>query len=398
MTAADLSDCRWLVSAEAVPWLAAAAQTGGSLTTKTKVLRRDLSPARAHLVLEQVELRRRAAVKFARADEMFFTPRALEQATSETVAGWKAARFASLSGNDGASGLADLCCGIGGDLLALAGQASAVGVEREKILALFAQANLAACGLNSSHVRCQDVREFSVTGFAAWHIDPDRRTARGRVAQPAFAEPGIEDLEKLLKSKPHAAIKLAPAARAPQDWNEQCEREWISERGECKQQVAWFGGLARNPGNCRATVLGRDKPRTLVGQVDVRPAVLDAPGRFVYEPDAAVLAAGLSGALAAMHGIAALGSETGYLTGDAAIRDPALAAFELLEFAPFDRKRLKTMLRGRNIGRPEIKKRGFDLDLERLQRELRGAGGEPGVILLTPIAGKVLVILARRLR
>ena len=64
--------------------------------------------------LTQQALRTAASAKFSRADQMLFTRAGLEQASSELTARHAAARFA------GARVVADLCCGIGGNLVALA--------------------------------------------------------------------------------------------------------------------------------------------------------------------------------------------------------------------------------------------------------------------------------------
>jgi hypothetical protein len=88
-----LDDVGWLTGADARPWLERAARRGMSLVALTKLLRANLSPARTHLVLELVQLRRDAAIKFERAAEMFFTRRGLEQATDERIAAYKAERF-----------------------------------------------------------------------------------------------------------------------------------------------------------------------------------------------------------------------------------------------------------------------------------------------------------------
>ncbi len=68
--------------------------------------------------LTLVELRRRAAVKFSRAAGMWFDRVGLEQSTAEAVARHKAQRF------QGRGRVWDLCCGIGGDAIQLAGRAA----------------------------------------------------------------------------------------------------------------------------------------------------------------------------------------------------------------------------------------------------------------------------------
>src|SRR5215467_5478224 len=64
--------------------------------------------------LTQQALRAAARAKFSQAAVMLFTRTGLEQASSELTARHSAARFAD------ARFVADLCCGIGGNLLALA--------------------------------------------------------------------------------------------------------------------------------------------------------------------------------------------------------------------------------------------------------------------------------------
>ena len=89
----DLADYQWLTGDEATMLLAELADDPSPLHTAIARLRRNLTATRAHLLIEQVELRRRAAEKFTLAARMFFTRTALEQATDEKTAAYKALRF-----------------------------------------------------------------------------------------------------------------------------------------------------------------------------------------------------------------------------------------------------------------------------------------------------------------
>src|SRR5271166_4009542 len=73
--------------------------------------------------LRLVEGRRKGASKFTRADRMWFDPVGVEQATAEVVARHKARRF------EGRGVVVDLCSGIGGDSLALAGSNPVIAVD-----------------------------------------------------------------------------------------------------------------------------------------------------------------------------------------------------------------------------------------------------------------------------
>lgn len=379
-----------------------AAERSSSPLIRAEWLRTQLPPQRARLVLEQVELRERARKKFPDASRRLYTRLGLEQATDATVAAYKARRFRH------GEPVADLCCGIGGDLVALAGRGPATGVERDPLVALLAEANLRAVeaedGQNTVWFPCgvvvADVAEFSVAGYWGWHIDPDRRPDGRRTTRLELHEPGPEVIDRLRGDCGTGAVKLAPAGVLSEHGLPEAELEWISRDRQCRQLVAWFGDLAEYPGHRRATLLG-DSPvpmRTLVGEATCGPPAVQPLGRYVFDPDAAVLAAGLLGVLAAEHGLAPFSATAAYLTGDRPLEDPMLACFEVLAAMPLDVKRLARHLRDRNIGRLEIKKRGLPHDPETLRRRLALRGELPGVLILASIGRSATAILARRCR
>lgn len=392
--AIELDDYRWLVSDAGEAWIGRAAADNDSLTRLTARLRKDLSADRVHLVLEQVELRRRAREKFTRADRMFFTRKGLEQATDEWVAAYKAGRLPA------GEPVADLCCGIGGDLLAIAARGPATGVERDPAVALLAETNLRALGLTAD-VRREDAVRFPLADWTAWHVDPDRRPAGRRTTRVELHEPDWSDLEGLMKVRESAAVKLAPASRVTPECPRRAELEWISRGGQCRQLVAWFGGLAREPGLRRATVLGPPEQGCgvlafWIGASNAGPPIAAAVRRYVFDPDPAILAAGLLGTVAQKEGLEALAPHGGYLTADQPRTRPGLAAFEVEEVLPFDLKRLAKALAVRGIGHLEIKKRSVDVDPDLLRRKLQPQGDRPAVLIIAPLGRSVAGILARR--
>jgi hypothetical protein len=393
--ALDLDDVRWLVSPEAECWLAEAA-AGEPTVALAARLRAALSAPRVHLILEQTELRRRARAKFSRSGSMFFTRTGLEQATDEHVASYKAGRFPT------GAAVCDLCCGIGGDLVALAGRGPVVGVDRDERAAIFAAANLRAChavhDVASASVVLADATRFGVDRFAACHIDPDRRPGGHRTTRVELHDPGPAAIDHLRAHIANVAVKLAPAAVLPQDWCAEADLEWIGRGGECRQLVAWFGRLAQHAGRRRATLVGPGgKPhRTVVGNAEHEAPVAERVGRYLYEPDTAVLAAHLSGTLAGEHGLAQLAPGIAYYTGDRLVRDAALAAFEITDILPLDMKRLRNLLRERDVGRLEIKKRGVEHDPDRVRRQLQPRGDTAATLILTRWHARATALVARR--
>ncbi len=165
-----IEDYRWLISDQARPYLesvAAEAEVSPRLATS---LRKDLTSTRTHLVLEQVELRRRATTKFHRAAQMFFTRKGFEQATGEQVARFKAIRMRKNAE------VVDLCCGIGDDFLAFGDQGPTVGIDRNAIAALLASANAASLGMLQQESRESSSYQSTLVRFGISTPIADRKT------------------------------------------------------------------------------------------------------------------------------------------------------------------------------------------------------------------------------
>lgn len=393
-----LEDYRWLTSDAATAFLRRAAEFAGPTTRLVTPLRKELSAERVHLVLEQVELRRRAAAKFQHAGEWFFTRKALEQATDDQVAAYKARRFQIARGET----VLDLCCGIGGDLVALGagegtGARQAIGIDRDPIVVHLARENFRRTPGCRAQAMLQDAQEIAVDGCRAWHVDPDRRAAGERTTRFEALQPGEALLTAWQRQNPSGGIKLAPATEVPEAWSEIGEREWIGSRGECRQQMLWLGDLASTPGRRSATVVDAPGgPRTIEESPAASLALTQTIGRYLYEPHAAVLAARLSASLAAMHALEGLTPDGGYLTGDQQVHDGLLAAFAVEEVVPFDLRRLKGMLRERGIGRLEIKKRRVADDPEQVRKRLELRGNQQATLLLLPIERRTMAVVAQR--
>jgi hypothetical protein len=387
-----IEDIHWLTSPATAPLLqelqqklSAAGQVDVRLAAS---LRKSHSAPRTHLLLEQVELRSRARDKFVDPGEMFFTRKGLEQCTDEVLARHKAQRFPPQQP------LADLCCGIGGDALSLADRGSLAAWDADPVTAHLAAVNLKHHG---GEVHSQLADSSAVKEVAAWHIDPDRRAAGERVIELSDYEPGPEFLLELLRSNPNGAVKVAPGAELqPTDWPA-CERQWLGSRGECRQQVLWFGDLARQAGqHVATTVASHGEAANYAGHPDVPFTPATAILRYIYEPDATVLAAQLAGALAAEHQLHAITPGGGYLTADHVVQHPLLVAFRVREVMSYDLRKLKSYCREHQLGQLEIKKRGVDLQPHFVRRQIIAAGDAAAVIFMTPFAGQVRAIVAER--
>lgn len=349
------------------------------------VRRAEPDAERAAAATTQAQLRERAVAKLGEdARSMFFTPDALEQATRARVAAHRAARVAAAV--PGGS-VIDLGCGIGGDLLAFsrAGLVPA-GIDLDPVRVAMARANLAALGLPGA-VQVGDATTLDPSGFDVAFADPARRGARGRVFDvegwtPPW--PWVLDLlrrRSLVKVAPGIGHDLVPAG---------VEAEWVSDGGEVKEAVLWSPDLST--ADRRATVIGAGGLATLTEDDDPGADVREV-GAYLYEPDGAVIRAGLVTAVAAGVDGGLVDPHIAYVTSDASFRTPFARGYRVLEHLPYREKQLRAALHERGVGRLTIKKRGVQVVPEDLRRRLALRGDAEATLVLTRVAGQGTALL-----
>ncbi|HEX9999999.1 MAG TPA: methyltransferase domain-containing protein [Actinoplanes sp.] len=405
---------------EGVRALAAAAEVAGGdpLAAASAMRARGVPPDLAAAALTQVDLRGRAVAKFGPdAASMFFTRTGLEQATRAVVADRRAARLAAA----GVRTLADLGCGLGSDALAAARAGISVyAVEADPQTAEMAAANVAAAGLTERvRVECADATSVRVEDYDAVFADPARRRAgRGRVFDPKSYSPPWDFVARLAERVPRTVLKLAPGIDhhlLPPG----AEGEWVSVGGDLVEAAFWCGPLAEVPRRSSlltggtglidgtgltggtglidgAGLTGREG---LTGSVltgtGVQAARVGPIGRFLYDPDPAVVRAHLVAEFAAGIGGRIADPAIAYVYTDEPADTPFGRRLEITDVLPFSLKRLRTLLRERGVGRLEIRKRGSALEPEQLRRDLRLAGPYGASLVLTRVAGAPTVVLCR---
>jgi SAM-dependent methyltransferase len=342
--------------------------------------------------LTQDRLRRRAVAKFGgQARSMYFTEAGYEQSTRAAVARLRAERYAAA----GVREVADLCCGIGGDALAFAAAGIRVlAVDRDPVSCAVLRANAAALGLAELiRVECGDVTSVPLDGCDAVFLDPARRGERGRVFDPGAYSPPWSFAVGLAERFDAAGFKVAPGI-PHEAVPAQAEAEWVSDSGDVKEAGIYFGPL--RTADRRATLL--PGPHTLVaaGQGDPEPGEI---GRYVYEPDGAVIRARLLGELAVMLGAHTLDPTIAYLTADQYVRTPFAAAYEVTDVLPFTVKKLRALVAARGYGTLTIKKRGADVDPAALRRQLRPTGPttNAATLIVTRHLGRHVALVAREM-
>lgn len=356
------------------------------------------APDLVSAVVGQARLRVRAAAKFgAFADRMLFTRAGLEQATRLEVAARHAGRFRAA----GATRVADLGCGIGGDALGLAGIGlDVLAVDADETTAALAAYNLAPFG-DAVSVRHGRAEETDLTGSDAVWLDPARRTAghtETSRTRPEDWSPSLGWAFSLAARMP-VGIKLGPGldrGLIPDD----VEAQWISVDGSTLELVLWSGSLRRADVRRAALVIRGGAAAELTAPADTEDEPIRELGAFLHEPEGAVIRARLIGEVARTLQAGMVGDGIAYLTSDAAVTNAFVQSFRVREVMPLKVPTINACLQSNGIGTLEIKKRGVDIDPAQFRRKLTLRGEASATLLLTRVgegrAVKRVAILADR--
>jgi hypothetical protein len=363
----------------------AAYRPGGELALVSR-LRRSYDASLVTAAVTQASLRYRGAAKFgADAAQMYFTPDGLEQATRSTVAAHRATRLTSTL--PGAT-VVDLGCGIGGDLIAMSRAGLRVaGVDRDALTVAVAIANLSGLGLAGS-VTVGDAVDADVAPYDVVFADPARRADGRRVFDIDAYSPPWSYVTGLLAGA--ACVKVAPGiphSAVPDG----VEAEWVSDRGEVKEAALWSGPLAL--AHRRATLLPSGVSVTSADAVE---PVVGSVRRYLYEPDGAVIRAGLVTTVCGVVGGTLLDARIAYVTSDSLVDTPLASPYEVLEALPYKEKVLRAWVRRQGVGMLEIKKRGIELDPDSLRKRLAPKGSAAATLVVTRIGRDAAVFACRR--
>ncbi|QDT55479.1 N5-glutamine S-adenosyl-L-methionine-dependent methyltransferase [Caulifigura coniformis] len=361
-------------------------QSNGTELALQKQLRAEYPEDLVRAALLLHDLRKRGVSKFLRADQMWFDRTGLEQSTSETVAKHKAGRLGR------AAEVVDLCCGIGADALAIAALAKVQAVDLRPAACLMAKWNAEAYGLDDRIEFQVGLAENADLRNRPFHIDPDRRPGGQRSLRIEDHRPGLEFLQQLALHPAGGVIKLSPASNFGGKFPG-CEIELVSLNGECKEALVWCGPL-RTETDWRATVLPTGD--TLTG--DPWSAVSEqSPLRtYLFDPDPAVVRAGLVDVLCESTGLARLDREEEYLTGDTAVPSPFVQTFEVIAQLSNNEREIRNWFRRSDCGQVEIKCRRIPVVPEKVRKHLSLEGKAALVLVYARIAGKAHAVVCRR--
>ena len=348
-------------------------------------LRRQFPAPEASALAEQLTLRVRAARNHGGHRALLYTPHGLEMMTHPVVADRRATRLAALE-----LPVADLTCGLGGDLKAVADAgATCLGLEFDAATAILAQANAPAAAILRGDATHPPVSLEQRTAF----IDPSRREGGSRRFDPrAFSPPW--DTVMQLAAEARAAVVKAPPGILDAHVPPTAEVEAIQLGASMREMTLWFGAGA-TPGLRRAVLLPAGD--TIDSAEPETTAPIAPPAAFLFDPESCVTRATVVRQLAHRLSARMLDFQVAYLTADTPAFSPFAATFEVLDVLPFSVNRLRERLRADGWRPDEIRRRAFPVEPDELRRLLGKLEGAPVTLLLTTLSGRRTVFIARRL-
>lgn len=346
-------------------------------------LRRSWDRELIPVAIELVRARAKARGKFPNGDELWADVEGVEQATSRAVAEHKAERFRKLAPEQ----IYDLCCGIGGDGMSLAGVAEVVAVDNDPVRAWMAERNV---GCSS---RCEDVTELDLRD-AVFHMDPSRRGEGRRAWKYRDYRPSPDVIARLLEANGDGAVKLGPGVdfdALPAGG----EVEVINENGALVQAVLWRGRLTENEGFRTATRIDRDGAiESITGRPSSPPVEPSGgPSSWLVVADPAIERAELLGELCNGRNLAEWTPGLGLLTSSHKPSSTWCCCFEVLEVMPWRLESVRDWLRARDCATTEVKTRGGAVDPDSIRFALVGSGSNAFTVWVLRWASKIHAVI-----
>lgn len=337
--------------------------------------------------------------------EFLYPPRLnREQSSSEATAEHKAQLADELCGEEALVTVADLTGGMGIDSIVFAQRGKSIHplktqiithvdyVERDAGLCSLMEHNRRVLGLENITVKNSDCIDWLSTNdrhYDIIYIDPARRSSAGRkVAAFEDCEPNILEHMPLLRSHCRwLIVKASPMidlSMAQRQLGEVAEVHIVSVKGECKE-VLFVCGCHEGETVVHCIVKGHgedyDIDFTQSQEAEAEARYCTDVGRYLYEPDAALMKGGPFNLIGQWMGIEKLARNTHLYTSEHYCDHFYGRVFCVLSELRLNRKEVAAAI---PEGKAHVVTRNYPVEAATLQRQLGlKEGGELFVVATT---------------
>ena len=333
-----------------------------------------------HFCLQQIEGKQIAQKKlpsWAKTEGVLYPPKlSLEQCSSEQTALYKQQLVERLLPKE-RQNMVDLTGGFGIDFSFLAKQfEEADYVETNEQLCETAQHNFPLLGHTKARVHNRSCEDFidEMGEFCLIYLDPSRRDSDGRkVVALSDCSPNIETLQdKLLDHALIVIVKLSPMLDIQDTlrrMSDVCEVHVISVGGECKEVLLVLSREKKDKLCFYCVNITAQTQSFCTKSRDAEPVIASQLERFLYEPNASILKAGVQNALCQTYDVKKLHPFSHLFVSSHFIDDFPGRSFIIEDYCGFGKKDLKRLLEG--ISQCNLTVRNFPATVAELRKRLK---------------------------
>jgi hypothetical protein len=327
-------------------------------------------------VWKAAEARRSALKKVGETAKLLtFDQDGLEMASGAIASAYHAYLFAK----SGAKTVLDLCAGLGLDTIAFAARGIAViAFEKDPARCLLLQENIRLLDLTHKvKVICDDVTSCDLPAADAAFFDPARRSGTRRWTQNSEeTDPPLSFISRIHNQGiPTILTKLSPAVDRDVAQTYDGDLQFVSIGGECREALLTTGRLNERLGINAIMLPERQCFTSLwVGKIALK------HGDYIWEPDPAVIRAGLTGELAASLNGWQCDPHNDYFFSDERGFACYATCYKVIHSFAYSRRALQEALAG--VGHVIFKQRGFPQSIEEVKGQLKLSGIRTALVIL----------------
>ncbi len=338
-------------------------------------------------MLSQIKLQKRNLEKIPTSGELLFTEQGAQQASSCELAQYHAKKLKTFNT------VADLCCGIGVDLINIAKDKKQVyAVDMDIDTLKLAEFNCKKYKLKNIDFKLDRAEQFNQPVDAIF-IDPDRRPGSFRKIAPEEYSPPFSKILELRKICPNIAVKLSPALDYEKlDLPHDSTLEFVSENGTLKEILLCMGDLATK--NCERKAVLLPSYFTLQNS-NIKIKVTNIQ-KYLFEPDAAVIRAGLVQELGNKIGYDLIDAKLALLTGSQIVEKDFGKIYKVEEIMKYNLKKVRKYIRENEIGELIIKTRGFPESVEKFRKKIKLKGNNSVVMFILRTGDDHIIVFSQK--
>jgi len=342
-------------------------------------------------MLSQINLQKRNLNKILISDELLFTDQGAQQASSWELAKYHATKFKAFNK------IADLCCGIGVDLINIAkGKEQVYAIDLDINTLKLAEYNCTRNKMDNIDFKLGKAEEFNQQVDAIF-VDPDRRPNSSRRIAPEEYSPPFSKIMELRNICSNIAVKLSPAIDSPAiDYKRlhlpiDSTLEFISENGSLKEILLCMGKLATKNCDRKAVLLPSD---LIMKNSSIKIEVTEIK-KYLFEPDPAIIRAGLVQELGSKIGYHLIDSKLALLTGSHILQSDFGKIYKVEQIMKYNLKEVRKYVRENEIGELIIKTRGFPESVEKFRKKIKLKGNNLVVMFILRKGDDHIIVFAQ---